>query len=62
FEWQPSLVDVRQQRLYLSIKNNLSLLVQEQTYMDDLQIDLSNLYPEKKYCGMHYRSQIQAIW
>ncbi|CAF3796717.1 unnamed protein product [Rotaria sp. Silwood1] len=37
FEWQPSLVDVRQQRLYLSIKNNLSLLVQEQTYMDDVR-------------------------
>ncbi|CAF0788896.1 unnamed protein product [Rotaria sp. Silwood1] len=48
FEWQASLVDVRRQRLHLSVKNNSPLFAQEQTYMGDLQIDLSNLDPEKK--------------
>ncbi|CAF0965132.1 unnamed protein product [Adineta ricciae] len=47
FEWSASLVDVRRQRLSLSIKNNSPLFTQEETYMGDLQIDLSNLDPEK---------------
>ncbi|CAF1165227.1 unnamed protein product [Adineta ricciae] len=47
FEWSASLVDVRRQRLSLRIKNNSPLFAQEETYMGDLQIDLSNLDPEK---------------
>ncbi|CAF3620644.1 unnamed protein product [Rotaria sordida] len=47
FEWPASLVDVRRQRLYLSVKNNSPFFAHEQTYMGDLQIDLSNLDPEK---------------
>ncbi|CAF4811542.1 unnamed protein product, partial [Rotaria sp. Silwood2] len=37
----------RRQRLSISVKNNSPLFAQEQTYMGDLQIDLSNLDPEK---------------
>ncbi|CAF4583689.1 unnamed protein product [Rotaria socialis] len=47
FEWQGSLADMRRQRLYFSIKNHSPLFTQEETYMGDLQIDLSNLDPEK---------------
>ncbi|CAF2252498.1 unnamed protein product [Rotaria magnacalcarata] len=47
FEWQGSLADMRRQRLYFSIKNHSPLFAQEGTYMGDLQIDLSNLDPEK---------------
>jgi Ca2+-dependent lipid-binding protein len=47
FEWPATLNDIHRQRLYLSIKNNSPLFAQEQTYMGDLQIDLSNLDPEK---------------
>ncbi|CAF5050576.1 unnamed protein product, partial [Rotaria sp. Silwood1] len=48
FEWQASLAKIRRQRLYLRIKNNSPLFIQERTYMGDLQIDLSNMDPEKK--------------
>ncbi|CAF3589922.1 unnamed protein product [Rotaria sp. Silwood1] len=48
FEWQASLVVIRQQRLCLIVKNNSPLFAKEQTYMGDLQIDLSNLEPEKQ--------------
>ncbi|CAF1149216.1 unnamed protein product [Adineta steineri] len=47
FEWGGSLADIRRQRLSLSIKNNSPLFAQEETYMGDLQIDLSNIDPEK---------------
>ncbi|CAF4212678.1 unnamed protein product [Rotaria sp. Silwood2] len=35
FEWSASLVDVRRQRLSISVKNNSPLFAQEQTYMGD---------------------------
>lgn len=47
FEWTTSLVDVRRQRLFLSVKNNSPLFAQEQTYMGELQIDLSNIDHER---------------
>ncbi|CAF4403022.1 unnamed protein product, partial [Rotaria sp. Silwood2] len=47
FEWSASLVDIRRQHLYISVKNNSPLFNQEETYMGEIEIDLSNLDPEK---------------
>ncbi|UJR22549.1 hypothetical protein I4U23_025598 [Adineta vaga] len=47
FEWSAPLVDIRRQHLYISVKNNSPLFTSEQTYMGDIQVDLSNLDPEK---------------
>ncbi|CAF1046797.1 unnamed protein product [Adineta ricciae] len=47
FEWSASLSDIHQQHLLISVKNNSPLFASEQTYMGDLQIDLSNLDAEK---------------
>lgn len=47
FEWSASLVDIHRQHLYISVKNNSPLFTQEQVYMGEVEIDLSNLDPEK---------------
>ncbi|CAF3301091.1 unnamed protein product [Rotaria socialis] len=47
FEWSASLVDIHRQHLHISVKNNSPLFAQEQTYMGEVEIDLSNLDGEK---------------
>ncbi|CAF1631558.1 unnamed protein product [Rotaria magnacalcarata] len=47
FEWSASLADIHRQHLHISVKNNSPLFAQEQTYMGEIEIDLSNLDGEK---------------
>ncbi|CAF3704281.1 unnamed protein product [Rotaria sp. Silwood1] len=47
FEWAASLADIRRQHLFISLKNNSPLFKQEETYMGEIEINLSNLDPEK---------------
>ncbi|CAF0743361.1 unnamed protein product [Adineta steineri] len=47
FEWSAPLNDIHRQHLFISVKNNSPLFGNEQTYMGDIQVDLSNLDPEK---------------
>ncbi|CAF0759941.1 unnamed protein product [Didymodactylos carnosus] len=47
FEWNGSLNEIQTQKLQISIKNNSPLFAKEETYMGELQIDLSNLDPQR---------------
>ncbi|CAF1330003.1 unnamed protein product, partial [Didymodactylos carnosus] len=47
FEWNGSLNEIQRQKLQISVKNNSPLFGKEQTYMGELQIDLSNLDPQR---------------